>query len=340
MKYGIEIECLNSLSRSEVATILASFGIPIVNEGYNHNVSSHWKIVQDGSVNDSDYNGMEIVSPILDTESESDTLMVRKVCRSLQKLGSKVNRSCGLHVHVDAAELSAEQVRNVWERYRDLETDIDAFMPHNRRANAGSFTMTLRNRVVHGTSKHSLAVEHDRYYKVNLQSLARYGTIEFRQHSGTIDAEKILNWVAFCTQFVKASSTAAQTSAPVTVTRTVTRAVVPGGLNYGQRKIYVALMNAANNNLTVREISLATGLQENSIRAYVSTMRNQLNVRVRFSFRGSNTVMLTPSTVQEQVTETVQQQQMRSNTGIWDGISPEVRSYYEERRAELAGFMR
>ena len=339
MKYGIEIECLNPMTRSEVATILSSQGLPVVYESYNHTVSSHWKIVQDGSVNDSDLNGMEIVSPILDTESESDTLMVRKVCRALQKLGSKVNRTCGLHVHVDAAHLSGEQVRKVWERYRDLETEIDAFMPSNRRANVSSYTMTLRNKVVHGATKAALATSLDRYYKVNLQSLTRYGTIEFRQHNGTIDAEKILNWVSFCTQFVQASANAPEACEARTVTRTVNRSVVPTNLNHGQRQVYIALMNAANNYLTVREIANATNLNESTIRAYVSTMRTQFNVRIRPSFRGSNTICLTPNTVSETVTETVQE--ARSSVGgIWDGISPEIRSYYEERKSELNGFVR
>jgi hypothetical protein len=338
MKYGIEIECLNPMTRSEVATILASQGLPVVYESYNHNVSSHWKIVQDGSVSDSDLNGMEIVSPILDTENESDTLMVRKVCRALQKLGGKVNRTCGLHVHVDAAHLSGEQVRNVWERYRDLETEIDAFMPSNRRANVSSYTMTLRNKVVHGATKADLATSLDRYYKVNLQSLTRYGTIEFRQHNGTIDAEKILNWVSFCTQFVQASANGSAASEVQTVTRTVNRFVVPTNLNYGQRQIYIALMNAPHNNLTVSEISNCTNLNLSTVRAYISTMRSQLNVRIRPSYRGSNYICLVPNTISETVTETVQQ--TRTVGGIWDGISPEIRAYYEERKSELNGFIR
>ena len=198
--------------------------------------------------------------------------------------------------------------------------------------------MTLRNKVVHGATKAELATSLDRYYKVNLQSLSRYGTIEFRQHNGTIDAEKILNWVSFCTQFVLASANAPVVGETETVTRTVNRPVVPTNLNYGQRQLYVALMNAANNNLTVREISSATNLNESTIRAYVSTMRNQLNVRIRPAFRGSNTICLVPNTVQQTVTETVQQ--TRTVAGIWDGISPEIRAYYEERKSELNGFVR
>ena len=35
----------------------------------------------------------------------------------------------------------------------------------------------------------------DRYYGTNLCALQKYGTIEFRYHSGTVDAEKIIAWV-------------------------------------------------------------------------------------------------------------------------------------------------
>lgn len=56
-----------------------------------------------------------------------------------------------------------------------------------------------------------------RYFKVNLMSFQRHGTIEFRQHSGTVNATKIANWVRFLGQFIdnsKARNTPA-VSAPV-----------------------------------------------------------------------------------------------------------------------------
>ena len=35
----------------------------------------------------------------------------------------------------------------------------------------------------------------ERYYKVNFCSYVAFGTLEFRQHSGTIEFEKMMNWV-------------------------------------------------------------------------------------------------------------------------------------------------
>ena len=42
----------------------------------------------------------------------------------------------------------------------------------------------------------------DRYYKVNVMSYNNHRTIEFRQHSGTTEYEKIKNWIDFLTAFL------------------------------------------------------------------------------------------------------------------------------------------
>lgn len=42
-----------------------------------------------------------------------------------------------------------------------------------------------------------IAFENTRYFKVNPQSYSRHKTIEFRQHAGSINYDKISNWVLF-----------------------------------------------------------------------------------------------------------------------------------------------
>ena len=37
----------------------------------------------------------------------------------------------------------------------------------------------------------------DRYCKINAESFFRHKSIEFRQHSGTINYDKISNWILF-----------------------------------------------------------------------------------------------------------------------------------------------
>ena len=45
----------------------------------------------------------------------------------------------------------------------------------------------------------------DTYYKVNAESYSIHNTVEFRQHSGTIEIEKMENWIRFLDSLVKYS---------------------------------------------------------------------------------------------------------------------------------------
>jgi hypothetical protein len=52
-----------------------------------------------------------------------------------------------------------------------------------------------------------------RYYKLNLSAINVHGTIEFRQHSGTVNAEKAVNWVKLTAGFMRAAEDAKQINA-------------------------------------------------------------------------------------------------------------------------------
>ena len=46
------------------------------------------------------------------------------------------------------------------------------------------------------------AAQGDRYCKINIFPFRNYGTVEFRQHPGTLDPDEIINWVRFLRSFV------------------------------------------------------------------------------------------------------------------------------------------
>ena len=48
-------------------------------------------------------------------------------------------------------------------------------------------------------------MNYDRYYKVNACAYDRHRTIEFRQHQGSTDYEKISHWVKFLAALVEYS---------------------------------------------------------------------------------------------------------------------------------------
>ena len=91
------------------------------------------------------------------------------------------------------------------ENYQKLERVIDTFMAKSRRANNSQWCRTLQD---HDFSlcriKRDILIELncDRYHRVNACSYERHKTIEFRQHQGSTDFEKISNWVNFCAKLV------------------------------------------------------------------------------------------------------------------------------------------
>lgn len=198
--FGVEIECLvaanlmrESATRNEM---------PFQYEGYNHVDNNHYyKFVSDSSIRGE--NPIECVSPVLTGKSGMKSL--ENCCKALNEAGAQVNISTGLHVHIGAANLSDEAYINVFKNYQKLERVIDTFMARSRRANNSQWCRTLQGRnFMWCTTKSDIfdAMNGDRYFKVNACSYARHKTIEFRQHQGSTDFEKISNWVNFCAKLV------------------------------------------------------------------------------------------------------------------------------------------
>lgn len=187
-KFGVEIECYN-VDAARLKNELDARGIAIRNEGYNHTVRPHWKIVGDASIHG--MNAAEVVSPILSGAEGLE--QVAAVCSALKAVGAKVNKSCGLHIHHDAQDFNSDKLVKVVRVYQKMEKMIDSFMPRSRRADNGRYC-----RSVIGCDPVSVASHgHSRYHKINLQSWYRQGSIEFRHHSGTVEADKIINWIIF-----------------------------------------------------------------------------------------------------------------------------------------------
>lgn len=203
-KFGIEIEAYG-VSRDRLRTALHNAGIDIESESYNHDTRNHWKIVSDGSVRGE--NAFELVSPpLVGTEGLEQ---VKTVCRILESLNAQVNKTCGLHVHFDATNLTTRAWKNVFLNYGMFETEIDSIMPASRRGNVNTYCRSLANlnrtTIENGTNLRAISDSvfgSSRYYKVNCQSFWRHRTIEFRQHSGTVEYTKIYNWVMICAQLL------------------------------------------------------------------------------------------------------------------------------------------
>ncbi|MGI4873686.1 MAG: amidoligase family protein [Janthinobacterium lividum] len=202
--FGVEIEAFG-VTRAALLAELRAQGLEAQDAGYTHSTTSHWKIVSDGSITGA--NSFELVSPIL--RGLEGLAELEKACRALKICNAQVNSSCGLHVHFGATDLSLEPLRQLVRNYLVLEPTIDQLMPAARRANNATYCLgLLRGRtqaeaeraILTATSPEALATAANggsRYHKVNLQSYFRQRTVEFRQHSGSTDYEKISMWVKF-----------------------------------------------------------------------------------------------------------------------------------------------
>jgi Putative amidoligase enzyme len=210
--FGVELECYlpRGVSAQEIAAQLVAVGVDTRVETLSHTARTWWKIVTDGSLHD--YNtGREFVSPPL--SGQEGLRQVELVCRKLSSLGCKVNKHCGLHVHVgqEANSNNAAYFSRLLQLYRWNENAIDTIMAPSRRGSYGGngFCGAVREpsrtattvaevcRSVGATGSRSAA----RYRKLNVDCWWSQRTVEFRQHQGTVEADKTCNWVQFCLRF-------------------------------------------------------------------------------------------------------------------------------------------
>jgi len=195
-KFGVEIEAYG-VDKRALQLALDREGVEIKIENYNHTTRNHWKIVYDSSL-EGDLS-FELVSPPL--KGEKGLKEVEKVCEILEDLNAKINKTCGLHIHFEAKNFTMQTWRNLALNYKKLESEIDSFMPRSRRT-GNRYCQSLRQ-ISDRKIKQAQTVNDlqraftTRYRKVNINSYARHKTIEFRQHSGTVEYAKISNWILF-----------------------------------------------------------------------------------------------------------------------------------------------
>lgn len=238
--FGVEIE-FNRTSQAD-----ALFGVQqlddtvqILIEGYNHRVQDHWKIITDASVSGTgtggqrqpcrncrplDGNehegcscychrpqngpGLEVVSPIL--QGANGFRQLESVVKGIRSQGGGVDRSCGLHVHHDARDMSPAAVARLLKFYMDNQTTIDGLLaPSRRTCNYNQWCRPWdsyeKDEVVQRAINGSHLGGYDRYKTINVTSYPKYGSIEFRQHQGTLNFNKIANWVRFGQAVVEAA---------------------------------------------------------------------------------------------------------------------------------------
>jgi hypothetical protein len=204
-KYGIEIELFatrsNPSDHQAIVNALRAAGVDCTFAGYTHSVSSHWKVVTDGSVVTPDgRRGLELVSPPL--SGEAGLKEIERVCEALATIGAWVNRSCGFHVHHDASDLSVGNIIGIAKTVKRFGRVFDGLMAESRRNNQYATHMTdsdieslERCESLDSLRRRFPGDSTERYHTFNVCAFQRHGTVEFRQHGGTVEARKMIPWI-------------------------------------------------------------------------------------------------------------------------------------------------
>jgi hypothetical protein len=216
IRFGIEIETIGLKREDAAAAIKSVVGGTVRHAGGSYDTwecvapdGRVWKAMRDSSLSDS-FRNAEIVSPILRYE---DIETLQNIVRAVRAAGGKVDQSCGIHCHLDAARFDAAAVARFVKMYNKQEElimhalgvcarrraafckDVDQnFLARIEREKPR--TLDALNVAWYGY--HNVRPYHydqSRYHALNLHALWQKGTIELRLFESTLHAGKVKAYV-------------------------------------------------------------------------------------------------------------------------------------------------
>lgn len=236
-RFGIEME-MTGITRKKAAQVIANyFGTSAEYAGTYYDKYTakdskgrKWIAMYDSSISarkrneagnivfaDSEYSS-EVVSPILKYEDIND---LQEIVRALKAAGALVNRSCGIHIHIDGKKHTPQSLRRLVNFVTARQDLIYEALEIGDRGE--HWCKKLNSEILKNLkSKKDLSkemveeiwyspcndgynngVDHQhynqtRYHGINLHSYFSKGTVEFRLFNATLHAGKIKTYVQFC----------------------------------------------------------------------------------------------------------------------------------------------
>ena len=233
--FGVEVEMTGITRRQAAEALAAYFGTSVHYCGTYYDAwgvtdpeGKEWKLMSDSSIrgerkidfgyrstSDDEYQ-VEMVTPKL-TYAELPKL--QECVRRVRKAGAKANNSCGIHVHVDAANHNRQSLKNLIGimyskedilfkalqvdpiRARDYCQKVREPMLRQARTLSSDETndLTQLEQVWYeGNVKNTDHYNWTRYYALNLHSVFYRGTVEWRCFNSTLHAGKVAAYVNLC----------------------------------------------------------------------------------------------------------------------------------------------
>ena len=216
-RFGIEIEMTGITREAAAETAAEYFGTRSRYIGTYYDVYAaldpegrQWKFMSDGSIDaqkrvggkkisaDREYQ-TEMVSPICRYE---DIVSIQEIVRKLKERGAFVNKTCGIHVHIDASPFDARTLRNITNImaskedliYKALQVSVSREHSYCQKVEQRFLeelnrkkpkTLNGVERIWYGgDSRRDTHYDDSRYHCLNLHSVFQKGTVEFRLFNG------------------------------------------------------------------------------------------------------------------------------------------------------------
>lgn len=168
--------------------------------GYAEYNTNTWSIHSDGSLSE---NGCEFVlnKPIKFTSVRP---IVEELYESFEKANITPGVRAGIHIHINVRELTPVQLVNYICAYISLEEIIFNWFDKSRKGNhfclRASDSGHLLEQIYNAVKTDDTYIFREentdiRYAGVNLTSIPKYGSIEFRGMESTLSYEKLIVWV-------------------------------------------------------------------------------------------------------------------------------------------------
>lgn len=200
LTFGVELEFVANPARKDD---FCSAMVDLVGEDrfiaplrYDASSTTSWSLQIDNSVRSTSsrftLNGYELTSPILHFNEEYKEELSKVLDIITTVFEGKVNRTCGTHIHVGSFTfvLDTDDFRSLVYRFqrnygRFEERVFDRLVSPSRKANNNTYCKS-----------NNTTVYDSRYFKMNAKNLFEgFGTLENRQHQGTLDIKKIWSWM-------------------------------------------------------------------------------------------------------------------------------------------------
>lgn len=169
---------------------LIGIEVEVENTQFVGDIQRPWNVKEDGSLRNG---GRELVSDPINASSAPEALY-HLLVRGLSSECS-FNMRTSIHIHINATDMTDEQIRNLVAIYTIFEPALFNFAGRGRWKSVFCVPLNECNQLAYAALRNIGDGRWEKYTALNLRRLADLGTIEFRHLGGTFDVDHVCQWI-------------------------------------------------------------------------------------------------------------------------------------------------